>query len=1032
MAVLLFRPVSDWLFYGALLAWLLGRPGAIVAQAPASPPMQWATSLNPSGLGGVITSQALARDPSGNLYITGSFTGSVQLGPHWLRSASRRETTFVAKRSPAGRWQWAQKLPADSISGGESLSVDRMGGLYLTGYYEGAWPFEPLTPPALATPSLDARQHFIARLDTAGHWQWAQVLTTHAQGQSLVATDTAGAAYVNGGPASAGAALAGKISRSGRWQWTTLPPAGTTPRVAALAVSPAGRLYLTGSLYPKPSASGPVPEYQPEPPPGLPRPFVSCLGSTGRWAWTATAQPYSDMDRVAAGTALRVGPDGSVFVAGRYQSALRFGAGRTIALPGQTRTPQVFVARLSPAGVWQWATAATSTSTNRSSFGPRGKGEVTATGLDLDAMGKLCLTGSFRTIATFATRPAPTRLSGGGPFIAWMSPQGEWLTVATPTTSPYTPRPYTAQALMGAGNGQVDLLCPLQVQDDDDAGISFGVFRVDQRHPQRWVPWVQTDAFSFSTSEVQAVAYAGHGELAVAGVFQGRLNAPGTPLHGRGQNLLVGVLGAKGAWRWRQAREFRAGVSVRGLFADSSGRLYVLGLYRSPVAFRLDSNRVETTLDPMTQETNSGNTSTGWFIAQLDRNGEWRWARRVGPAAAGVWAWIGKDASLAVDPAGNAWVALVTDSLRAWGPSGVQVSLQRWDADGRLQESRPLARGDVRVSDLICGRDGELYFGGDFTDSTEFALHAAPVRLRIRRPEGWETFVGKLAPGPGGEWALSTGVGFEMTALAPAPEGGLWVGGSLEQDTVRLPTLPTPTVLTRVPGAVHAGVVGRLDAQGTWRWGQRVGTSRRDRVLALATDLTGNLHVAGSFEDTTLTVATRPVATQLRSPSSQSVFLAQLSPAKQWLAARTLPANVSTFPFAMVPGPTGQLYVSGALDHSFLFDAPAGAQPFADGQVLCRTGFAACLNPLVSDPERPLLQTMRPSRGKPGTRVRLQGAHLGGVSQVRVGGVIAEMMVESDEQLVVTVPASAGPGAVRIDVVTPAGQARAPQPFRVR
>ena len=269
---------------------------------------------------------------------------------------------------------------------------------------------------------------------------------------------------------------------------------------------------------------------------------------------------------------------------------------------------------------------------------------------------------------------------------------------------------------------------------------------------------------------MQAVAYAGHGELAVAGSFSGRLEVGGTTYRSNSSHLLVGVLGTQGAWRWQQVKEFPGGVSVRSLLADTSGRLYVLGLYQSqsPGGFRLDSSRAETTLVRLPQE-DSPRDGSGWFIAQLGRDGEWRWARRLGTATPDAWAGGGKDAALAVDPAGHAWVTVVTDSLRAWGPSGVQVSLQRWDAEGRLQETRPLARGSLRVEHLSGGLNGELYFGGRYTDSASILVRPAYVRLRTHQPESDETFVGRLMPGQTGEWALSTGLGFEMMALSPGP-----------------------------------------------------------------------------------------------------------------------------------------------------------------------------------------------------------------------------------------------------------------------
>ena len=455
MAVFLFRLFPGWRCCGLWLAWLLGCPGAVLAQH------QWANSFNPAGLGGSIAGQAMARDQAGNLYLTGVFSGNVQLGAHWLRTSDSFEAAFVAKLSPAGNWQWARALPADSAgSGGESLAVDATGGLYLTGYHAGRLPVATSPAQVLAGPVGTSRQHFIARLDTAGRWEWAQALTTRTP--SLVATDAAGAAYVNGGPAAANAtvaALAGKLSRSGRWQWLAPAPVGTHPEVLALAVSPAGRLHLAGSFHAQPVVA--PWDSQDIPRTKLARPFVGRLSPTGRWEWTATAQPFSALDFRSAGTALRLGPDGAVFVAGRYHSALRFatGPGRATVLPGQPRTTQAFVARLSATGAWQWATPVTSTSTNRSTFERSGQGEVQVTGLDLDAAGQLCLTGSFATVATFPTQPVPTRLSGSGPFVAWLSPRGQWVSVATPTAGDTIL--IIPQALVAVGAGRANLLCRL-------------------------------------------------------------------------------------------------------------------------------------------------------------------------------------------------------------------------------------------------------------------------------------------------------------------------------------------------------------------------------------------------------------------------------------------------------------------------------------------------------------------------------------------------------------------------------------------
>ncbi|RFP63629.1 hypothetical protein D0N36_18250 [Hymenobacter lapidiphilus] len=507
------------------------QPTAGAADAP------WVTLLNPQHLGGSIEGTALARDAAGNLYVTGVFTGAVRLGELQLQApqGSAAKVGFVAQLSPAGRWRWAQVLTGfdGSTNRAESVASDAAGGLYVTGSYQGQVRFGSylgLEPPSPGGAPSGAR-HFVARLDTAGHWLWAQALSVGPAKSSQVTSDAAGMAYVNGGPAATGASglarevVAGKISPQGAWQWTVRPPAPPPPRVQALAVSPSGHVFLGGALLPSPPVRSPQPAEDgwlgPGRPAGPERPFVARLTATGKWEWTATAQPQGNGR--ATCEALRVGPDGDLFVAGQYDTPVRFTAvaGRPLQLRVPERSGSVFVGRLTAGGQWRWVTAPTSAG---STFARRG---IFLSDLDLDAAGQLCLAGTFAGSAEFSTLPSSTHLSAGDKwgqsYVAWLSPMGRWLAAVTPTASPkgaFSGAAY-ARAVLATGVGCAVLLAhaPGAATDESDeftTTLTLGLSQAKSLHPDRWSMLSQADGGRRTHQFRGPTRYGGHVALGPA------------------------------------------------------------------------------------------------------------------------------------------------------------------------------------------------------------------------------------------------------------------------------------------------------------------------------------------------------------------------------------------------------------------------------------------------------------------------------------------------------------------------------------
>jgi hypothetical protein len=111
----------------------------------------------------------MATDINGNIYVCGSFEGTATFGSLGTLTSSGGYDGFVAKLGPNGNWLWATKMGGASGDNINGVSVDSSGNVYIVGYFNGTAGFGSL--PALT--SSGSSDIFVARLSSAGAWQWA-------------------------------------------------------------------------------------------------------------------------------------------------------------------------------------------------------------------------------------------------------------------------------------------------------------------------------------------------------------------------------------------------------------------------------------------------------------------------------------------------------------------------------------------------------------------------------------------------------------------------------------------------------------------------------------------------------------------------------------------------------------------------------------------------------------------------------------------------------------------------------------------
>lgn len=145
----------------------------------------------------------VAVDKSGNVYVTGLFTGTVDFDPgvgrDTLMSASAASNdVFLAKYDVAGNYVWGRSMGGPQGDAGYEIDVDEAGHIYITGIIRATADFNlGLKKDTLVSKGLT--DIFVAKYDAQGNYEWAESMgnTSLDQGQGI-AVDKSGNIYVTG------------------------------------------------------------------------------------------------------------------------------------------------------------------------------------------------------------------------------------------------------------------------------------------------------------------------------------------------------------------------------------------------------------------------------------------------------------------------------------------------------------------------------------------------------------------------------------------------------------------------------------------------------------------------------------------------------------------------------------------------------------------------------------------------------------------------------------------------------------------
>lgn len=141
----------------------------VSTQAQDDPAVAWAKKFTAKFYGG--DSGSMATDNSGNVYMTGEFTGTVEFGDITLTSTSvGQPDVFVVKVNASGTVLWVEKFGGAVQDFGKGITVDDEGNVYTTGLFSGTATFGSVT----LTGDPVSQDIFVVKQNSSGQVLWAE------------------------------------------------------------------------------------------------------------------------------------------------------------------------------------------------------------------------------------------------------------------------------------------------------------------------------------------------------------------------------------------------------------------------------------------------------------------------------------------------------------------------------------------------------------------------------------------------------------------------------------------------------------------------------------------------------------------------------------------------------------------------------------------------------------------------------------------------------------------------------------------
>ncbi len=113
--------------------------------------------------------KSLITDASGNIYIAGSYTTSINFYSNYFTAAGSSDLFITKLASDGASALWSKKVGGTGADAALALGLDNSNNVYFTGYYTNELVFETITLPNNTNSNI-----YLAKYNSSGIFQWAK------------------------------------------------------------------------------------------------------------------------------------------------------------------------------------------------------------------------------------------------------------------------------------------------------------------------------------------------------------------------------------------------------------------------------------------------------------------------------------------------------------------------------------------------------------------------------------------------------------------------------------------------------------------------------------------------------------------------------------------------------------------------------------------------------------------------------------------------------------------------------------------
>jgi hypothetical protein len=368
----------------------------------------WAKSA-----GGTLYDDArgIKVDGSGNLYITGGFSGTADFNPDasgtYLLNSNGLHDMYILKLDSAGNFIWAVSAGSIQSDFFYSITLDASDDLIVVGYFKGTCDFDPSPSGTYNLVSNGNDDIAILKLDNGGNFIWAKQLGgTFADRANSVTTDANSNIIITGwfsytadfdpGPGIFNLTSNGlfdffilKMDMAGSFDWAASIGGVNDDNGLSVCVDNLGNIFSTGNFSGTvdfdPGASG-IYNLTSQSTDDC---FILALSSSGIFLW---AKNFGGSGR-SSGRSIFADGSGNIFTTGSFEGAVDFNPDALFDyILTSSGLSDVFVSGLNSSGNFLWAIKA------------GGSGFESGSSVEINNYGNMFVVGSFRSpVITFGS-----------------------------------------------------------------------------------------------------------------------------------------------------------------------------------------------------------------------------------------------------------------------------------------------------------------------------------------------------------------------------------------------------------------------------------------------------------------------------------------------------------------------------------------------------------------------------------------------------------------------------------------------------